>query len=79
MCRVFSCDSYGSSSAEKWTSASPWSVDATLVNILAELKMEGGGGLHSSTFRLNVTTFCGIRWVHDLLDRGTRGGVTKTA
>jgi len=22
-------------------------------------------GLHSSTFRLNVSTFCGIRWVHD--------------
>ena len=25
----------------------------------------GGRGLHSSTFRLNVSTFCGIRWVHD--------------
>ena len=24
-----------------------------------------GRGLHSSTFRLNVSTFCGIRWVHD--------------
>ena len=23
-----------------------------------------GRGLHSSTFRLNVSTFCGIRWVH---------------
>jgi len=22
-------------------------------------------GLHSSTFRLNVSTFCGIRWVSD--------------
>ena len=24
-----------------------------------------GRGLHSSTFRLNVSTFCGIRWVHN--------------
>ena len=24
-----------------------------------------GRGLHSSTFRLNVSTFCGIRQVHD--------------
>jgi hypothetical protein len=23
-----------------------------------------GRGLHSSNFRLNVSTFCGIRWVH---------------
>ena len=41
-----------------------------------------GRGLHSSTFRLNVSTFCGIRRVHEftrLLDRGTRGGLTKTA
>jgi hypothetical protein len=22
-------------------------------------------GLHSSAFRLNVSTFCGIRWLHD--------------
>jgi len=58
-----------------------------------ELHRPGGGvglngrGLHSSTFRLNVSIFCGIRWVHDfpsvyspgLLDRGTPGGVTKTA
>jgi hypothetical protein len=24
-----------------------------------------GRGLHSSTFRLNVSTFCGISWAHD--------------
>ena len=24
-----------------------------------------GRRLHSSTFRLNVSTFCWIRWVHD--------------
>ena len=24
-----------------------------------------GRGLHSSTIRLNASTFCGIRWVHD--------------
>jgi len=24
-----------------------------------------GRGLHSSTFRLNVSIFCGIRWLHD--------------
>jgi hypothetical protein len=27
--------------------------------------MGTGRGLHSSTFRLNVSTFCGVRWVHD--------------
>jgi hypothetical protein len=25
----------------------------------------GGRGLRSSTFRLNVSRFCGIRWLHD--------------
>jgi len=24
-----------------------------------------GRGIHSSTFRLNISTFCGIRWVRD--------------
>ena len=42
-----------------------------------------GRGLHSSTIRLNVSTFCGIRRVHDfpplLLVRGTSRGVTNTA
>ena len=41
-----------------------------------------GRGLHLSTYRIKVSTFCGIRWVHDspsLLDRGTRRGVTKPA
>ena len=28
-------------------------------------KRKSGRGLHSSTFRVNVSTFCGIRWVHD--------------
>jgi len=28
-------------------------------------QLDDGRGLHSSTFRLNVSTFCGIRWVHD--------------
>jgi len=32
--------------------------------VIAELK--SGRGLHSSTFRLNVSTFCGIRQVHDV-------------
>jgi hypothetical protein len=40
-------------------------------------------GLHSSTFRLNVSTCCGIRWVHAfapvLSDRKIWGAVTKTA
>jgi len=26
-----------------------------------------GRGVHSSTFRLNVSSFCGIRWVPDFL------------
>jgi hypothetical protein len=41
-----------------------------------------GRGLHSCTSQLNVSTFYGICRVHDspsLLDRGTRGGVTKPA
>jgi len=25
-----------------------------------------GRGLHSSSFRLNVGTFCGMRWLHDV-------------
>ena len=25
-----------------------------------------GRGLHSSTILLNVSTFCGIRWVHEI-------------
>jgi hypothetical protein len=37
----------------------------------AAVRRRGGGGggrsLHSYTFRLNVSTFCGIRWVHDFL------------
>jgi len=45
--------------------------------------LHGGRGLHSFTFRLNVSTFYGTHWVHafcpSLLDRGTRGGVAKTA
>jgi len=28
--------------------------------------LDVGRGLHSSTFRLNVSTFCWIRWVHDI-------------
>jgi len=27
--------------------------------------LDGGRVLHSSTIRLNVSTFCGIPWVHD--------------
>ena len=29
------------------------------------LECTPGRGLHSPTFRLNVSTFCWIRWVHD--------------
>jgi hypothetical protein len=29
-----------------------------------EVKMITGSGLHSFTIRLNVSTFCGMRWVH---------------
>jgi hypothetical protein len=29
------------------------------------LEQVAGRGSHSSTFRLNVSTFCWIRWVHD--------------
>jgi hypothetical protein len=62
--------------------------DPSVVALLAQLFAVdkggvGAGGLHSSTFRFNVSTFCRICWVHDippsLLDRGTQGGVTKTA
>jgi hypothetical protein len=64
----------------------PWTEDSWKSYIRATLEhkyMAAGRGLHSSTFRLNVSSFCGIRWLHDvsptLLDRGKRGGVTKTA
>jgi len=29
----------------------------------AEFRLKAGRGLHSSTFWLDVSTFCGIRWV----------------
>jgi hypothetical protein len=35
-------------------------------------------GLHSSTYRLNVSTFCWPRWVHEF-PPVYWGGVTKTA
>jgi hypothetical protein len=31
----------------------------------AGLDSLSGRGLHSSTFRINVSIFCGIRWLHD--------------
>jgi len=31
----------------------------------AAVERDAGRGLHSSTIRLNLGTFCGIRWVHD--------------
>jgi len=47
------------------------------------LIVDEGRGLHSSTIRLNVSTFCGTRWVRafppSLLDNSTRRGVTNTA
>ena len=33
-----------------------------------------GRGLHSSTFRLNISTFCGIRWVPDFPPVYSTGG-----
>jgi hypothetical protein len=60
-----------------------WTPVRTLGQLLHFVRrVQRTRGLPSSTFRLNVGIFCGIRWVHDfpsLLDRGTRGGVTKTA
>jgi hypothetical protein len=32
-----------------------------------EFRMMPGRGCHSSTFRLEVSTFCGIRWVYWLV------------
>jgi hypothetical protein len=58
-------------------------IDIRPGNAMPLAMMPIGRGSHSSTFRLNVRTFCGIRRVPDyfpcLLDRGTRGGVTNTA
>jgi hypothetical protein len=44
-----------------WTSVSPWQV----VMPFASNEHDYGRGSHSSTFRLNVSTFCGIHWLHD--------------
>ena len=38
-------------------------VDAAAGDVFGVL-LEGRG-LHSSTFRLNVSTFCGVRFVHN--------------
>jgi hypothetical protein len=48
---------------EDWRSAAPRAVAEELGSILPEdysLDVAEGRGLHSSTFRLNVCTFCGI-------------------
>jgi len=50
-----------------------WAVETTLKKysafvgfpIVLNGKRANGRGLHSSSFWLNVSTFCGIRWVHD--------------
>jgi hypothetical protein len=34
--------------------------------LLLRLGRPGAMGLHSSTILLNVSTFCGIRWLHDV-------------
>ena len=39
-------------------------VDTLLESIPVKLLELAGRGLHSSTFRLNASTFCGIRWEH---------------
>ena len=44
------------------TQSAPRAVPA----VVAAAAVVAGRGLHSSTFRLNVSTFCGIRRVHDV-------------
>jgi hypothetical protein len=48
-----------------------WGIRATLITGL--LLQVAGRGLHSSTFRLNVSTSCGVRWVHDFTRQGDTG------
>ena len=43
-------------------------------HMTAELDDIWGRGSHSSTFRLNVSTFCAIRWVHDSSPVYSTGG-----
>jgi hypothetical protein len=38
---------------------------AEIYGALLNKVRDNGRSLHSSAFRLNVSTFCGIRWVHD--------------
>ena len=42
-------------------------LDGAKEEIIDELGRLHGRGLHSSTFQLNVSTLCGIRWEHDSL------------
>ena len=51
--------------AEKWTSVSSCQRAAVHAHHAAASAGHRGRGLHSSTFRLNVNTFCGVQWVHD--------------
>jgi len=43
----------------------PLATLAKMMSAEATSNLPPGRGLHSSTFRLNVSIFCGIRWVHD--------------
>jgi hypothetical protein len=55
--------------AEKWTSGQPLGVGQA-VGRVQQRHGRGAGAVHSSTFRLNLSAFCGIRGVVS---------VTKTA
>ena len=53
---------HGAPGDDEWTCA--FAVSGGQLAVLQWLR-DLGRGLHSSTIRLNVSTFCGIRWVHD--------------
>jgi len=53
-------------------------VVAVREELLQDVVEPASRGLHSSTFRLNVSTLCGIRRVHDfpaVYETGGQGGV----
>ena len=48
-----------------WRAACTWPWPAADRTRLWDMVEKMGRGFNSSTFRLNVSTICGMRWVHD--------------
>jgi hypothetical protein len=70
--------SYSAPSKRLWPSGNgEWLAVEVEVEVAGSGEWSGGGAgpgrdLHSSKFRLNVSIFCGIRWLHDFFPQSIR-------